>query len=185
MTISDHRLRLLGRRLAVRPLEAEDFDDWRDVRLRNADWLLPWEPMRSPGQPDVVNDRDSFIARCRMRDRERQSGVGYGFGIEVENQIVGEINFNNVVRGAFQNAHVGYWIDRDQAGRGLVPEALVVLLRYGFEDLGLHRVQVAIIPRNDRSRRVVEKLGLRDEGLAEGYLEIGGVWELGTWVLPE
>jgi ribosomal-protein-alanine N-acetyltransferase len=58
-----------------------------------------------------------------------------------------------------------------------VPEALVVLSRFAFEELGLHRVQVAIIPRNRNSRRVVEKLGLREEGLAERYLEINGVWE--------
>jgi ribosomal-protein-alanine N-acetyltransferase len=58
-----------------------------------------------------------------------------------------------------------------------VPESLVLVLRFAFEDLGLHRVQVAIIPRNDSSRRVVQKLGLREEGVAERYLEINGVWE--------
>jgi ribosomal-protein-alanine N-acetyltransferase len=58
-----------------------------------------------------------------------------------------------------------------------VPEALVVLARFAFEELALHRVQVAIIPRNKASRRVVEKLELRGEGLAERYLEINGIWE--------
>ncbi len=72
---------------------------------------------------------------------------------------------------------MGYWIDQDCAGHGYVPEALVVLARFAFEDLGLHRLQVAIVPRNQPSRRVVEKLGLRCEGTAERYLEINGVWE--------
>jgi ribosomal-protein-alanine N-acetyltransferase len=58
-----------------------------------------------------------------------------------------------------------------------MPESLVVLARYAFGDLRLHRLQVAIIPRNARSRRVVDKLGLRNEGIAERYLEINGVWE--------
>jgi len=53
----------------------------------------------------------------------------------------------------------------------------VVTLRFAFESLGLHRVEISIIPRNAASRRVVEKLGLRVEGLAERYLEIDGVWE--------
>jgi ribosomal-protein-alanine N-acetyltransferase len=53
----------------------------------------------------------------------------------------------------------------------------VLVIRFAFEDLHLHRLQVAIIPRNARSRRVVEKLGLREEGVAERYLEINGVWE--------
>ena len=91
--------------------------------------------------------------------------------------LIGEINLSNVVRGAFQNAHVGYWVDRDHAGRGYIPEALVVVARFAFETVGLHRLQVSIVPRNRSSRRVVEKLDLRCEGLAERYLEINGVWE--------
>ena len=92
-------------------------------------------------------------------------------------QFAGEINLNSIQRGPFQNAYVGYWIDEAQAGNGYVPEAVVLVLRFAFEELGLHRVQIAIIPRNTASRRVVEKLELREEGVAERYLEINGVWE--------
>jgi [ribosomal protein S5]-alanine N-acetyltransferase len=53
----------------------------------------------------------------------------------------------------------------------------VLLCSSAFEDLHLHRVQISIIPRNTASRRVVEKLGIRDEGLAQRYLEINGTWE--------
>ena len=63
------------------------------------------------------------------------------------------------------------------AGHGYVPEAVVAVLRFAFEDLQLHRVQISIVPRNRASRRVVEKLDLREEGLAERYLQINGVWE--------
>ena len=58
-----------------------------------------------------------------------------------------------------------------------MPEAVVLLSRFAFEDLHLHRVQISIIPRNAASRRVVEKLGIREEGTAVRYLEINGVWE--------
>ncbi len=63
------------------------------------------------------------------------------------------------------------------AGAGLIPEAVVVVLQFAFETLRLHRIEVAIIPRNMASRRVVEKLGLRNEGVAIGFLEINGEWE--------
>ena len=53
----------------------------------------------------------------------------------------------------------------------------MVLCRYVFDELHLHRVQIAIIPRNTASRRVVEKLDIREEGTALRYLEINGVWE--------
>ena len=80
-------------------------------------------------------------------------------------------------RSPFQNAYVGYWVGEEFAGRGYIPEALVVLARFAFEDLKLHRIQVAIIPRNKPSRRVAEKLELREEGIAARYLEINGEWE--------
>ncbi len=63
------------------------------------------------------------------------------------------------------------------AGHGLAPEATVVVLRFAFEELSLHRIEVAIVPRNRASRRVVEKLDLRQEGVALRYLEIDGQWE--------
>jgi ribosomal-protein-alanine N-acetyltransferase len=168
---------LIGRRLVLRPLVVEDFPAWQEVRSRNADWLLKWEPMRSPGAPDPVQSRDAFAVRCGARQRERQLGTGYGYGIFVDGHLAGEINLSIVQRGPFQSAYVGYWIDESQAGRGYTPEALVVLARFAFQELRLHRIQIAIIPRNRSSRRVVEKLKIREEGVALRYLEINGAWE--------
>jgi ribosomal-protein-alanine N-acetyltransferase len=168
---------LKGGRVTLRPLAVADFGQWHEVRTRNVDWLTKWEPRRPPGAPDVVDSRAAFAARCRARDRERQLGAGYGFGIFHGTRFCGEINVNGVQRGPFQNAYVGYWIDEACAGEGLVPEAVVVVCRHAFEELGLHRLQIAIIPRNQPSRRVVEKLKIRDEGVAVRYLEINGTWE--------
>jgi ribosomal-protein-alanine N-acetyltransferase len=168
---------LYGRRLQLRPILVSDFEAWREVRTRNHDWLTQWEPQRQANQPDPTNDRDAFAVRCSARQRERQLGTGYGFGIFANDVLCGEINLSTVQRGPFQSAYVGYWADEKWAGQGFVPESLVVLARFAFDELGLHRIQIAIIPRNTPSRRVVEKLGIRVEGLAERYLEINGVWE--------
>lgn len=168
---------LTGRRVMLRQLVVNDFEAWREVRVRGRDWLLKWEPRPIAGQPDAVEDRRVFAARCAARERERQLGTGYGFGVFVGGRFAGEINLSSVQRGPFQNAYVGYWIDEAMAGFGYTPEAFVVLARFAFEELALHRLQVSIIPRNRASRRVAEKLGLRDEGIAVRYLEINGVWE--------
>ncbi|HCV36725.1 MAG: GNAT family protein [Acidimicrobiales bacterium] len=168
---------LHGSRVTLRPLEIEDFEAWQVLRRRNRERLLIWEPRRAPGQPDPVEDRQAFSSRCNSRHRERQLGTGWGFGVFLGSVLVGEMNLSNLVRGAFYSAHVGYWIDEDQTGCGYTPEALVVLSRFAFEQLNLHRLQVAIVPRNAASLRVVEKVGMRCEGLAERYLEIDGVWE--------
>ena len=168
---------LFGRRLLLRPLVASDFGAWQEVRRRNGDWLLKWEAQRLPGQPDVVEDHDAFAVRCSARQRERQLGTAYGFGLFVDGEFAGEINLTAIQRGPFQSAYVGYWIDEKHAGNGYMPEALVALARFAFDDLQLHRIQIAIIPRNQASRRVVEKLAIREEGVALRYLEINGVWE--------
>lgn len=169
-------LELAGWRVRLRTLGDADYDEWFAVRSRCRDWLVPWEP-RPAGAPPTPEDRASFSARCAARERERQIGSGYGFGIFVERRLVGEITLSSIQRGPFQNATIGYWVDRDEAGHGLAPEATVVVLRFAFEELGLHRVEIAIVPRNQASRRVVEKLGLREESIALRFLEIDGRWE--------
>lgn len=170
-------LRLYGRRVVLRPLVAQDFNGWSEVRRRNGDWLTVWEPMRLPHHPDPELSRDVFAARCGARDRERHAGSQYAFGIFVDGAFAGEINLNNVVRGAFQSATIGYWIDKARAGRSLMAEAVAVLAQYSFEELHLHRLEICIIPRNHNSRRVMEKLDIRTEGVAERFLEINGTWE--------
>jgi len=92
-------------------------------------------------------------------------------------RIIGRVALANVVRGPWQNATLGYWIAQDALGRGHATRAVRLALRFAFEHAGLHRVQPAIMPRNARSRRVVEKVGFRREGCAVRYLKIAGVWE--------
>ena len=168
---------LFGRRVLLCPLAPTDFGAWQEVRRRNVDWLTKWEAARIPGAPDPVEDKGAFDARCAARQRERMLGTGFGFGLFVEGAFAGEINLNTIQRGPFQNAYVGYWIDERCAGKSLMSEAVVVLARYAFDELHLHRIQIAIIPRNRNSRRVMEKLDIREEGVALRYLEINGVWE--------
>ena len=96
----------------------------------------------------------------------------------VDNAFAGEVNLNNVVRGALQSGTVGYWIDRARAGQQLH--------RRGRRRASpgsrsrsshLHRLEICIVPRNANSRRVMEKLAIREEGVALRYLEINGAWE--------
>jgi [ribosomal protein S5]-alanine N-acetyltransferase len=169
-------LELVGRRIVLRTLRESDYESWHEIRVRCRDWLVPWEP-RPAGAPPAAEDRASFAARCALRERERQIGSGYGFGIFVGDRFVGELTLSSIQRGPFQSASVGYWIDQVWAGQNIVPEAVVVTLRFAFDVLGLHRVEVSIIPRNTASRRVAEKLDLRLEGISERFLEIDGHWE--------
>ena len=170
-------MRLYGKRVMLRPLISTDFPQWTEVRIRNEQWLTPWEPLRASSLADPTRHRDAFTSRCATRDRERQVGSAYGFGLFVDNAFAGEININNVVRGAFQCGVVGYWIDERHAGNRYITEGFAVISRFAFDELHLHRLEICIVPRNTNSRRVMEVLDIREEGVALRYLEINGTWE--------
>jgi ribosomal-protein-alanine N-acetyltransferase len=174
---TDH-IQLIGARVMLRPLEANDWPAWREIRLRCQNWLEQWEPRGDPGAADPTLDREAFRARCNAWDRQRHFDAAYGFGLFLnDGRLIGEVSLGSVQRGPFQTAYIGYWIDEGEAGRGYVPEGVMLLLRYSFDVLALHRVEAAIVPRNTPSRRVAEKLGLREEGIARRFLQIQGVYE--------
>jgi ribosomal-protein-alanine N-acetyltransferase len=91
--------------------------------------------------------------------------------------IIGRVAFNAIVRGAFHNAYLGYWMDVDRLGRGLMTEAVSAAVTWAFSEVGLHRVQAAVMATNLPSLRVLEKLRFRREGVALRYLQIAGRWE--------
>lgn len=167
---------LRSKRLLLRPLKDSDFEPWNEVRVKSGEWLTQWEPLPPDGWGDP-NGKRLFNSRCVAREQETRSGTAYAFGVFIYSEFVGETNLSAIQRGPIQTATIGYWIDRKRAGNGLIPEAVASVFRFGFEDLGLHRIQIAIVPRNTASLRVVEKLGMREEGLAERYIEINGSWE--------
>jgi len=90
--------------------------------------------------------------------------------------ILGTCNYTNIVRGAFHACHLGYQVARDQEGRGLMAEALRATNAFMFDTLRLHRIMANFRPENERSRRLLQRLGFVEEGLARAYLFIDGAW---------
>jgi ribosomal-protein-alanine N-acetyltransferase len=90
---------------------------------------------------------------------------------------IGNLAFNNIVRGAFQSCHLGYQLDEREINQGFMTEALERAIAFAFDEMQLHRIEANVMPRNRRSSRVLEKLGFEQEGLARKYLKINGVWE--------
>jgi ribosomal-protein-alanine N-acetyltransferase len=169
---------LIGSRVMLRPLRADDWESWREVRLRCRYWLERWEPSPDVGSIDPALDREAFRSRCGAWDRQRHFDAAYGFGMFLlDGRFAGEVSLGSVQRGPFQMGYVGYWIDEALAGSGYVPEGVVLIMQYAFDVLQLHRIEAAIVPRNASSRRVADKLGLRDEGNAVRFLQIQGAYE--------
>jgi len=96
--------------------------------------------------------------------------------MEYEGEVVGQLNVANILYGSVSSATIGYWITKSAAGRSIVPVSVAIAIDYLFGDLGLHRVEIDIRPENTASLRVVEKLGLRQEGTKERFIHIDGQW---------
>jgi ribosomal-protein-alanine N-acetyltransferase len=161
-----------ARLIALRPLDPGDAGALHDFRVRNRGFLAPWEPTREDGYYTLASATATIEAQRTERERDR----GYAFGVFADG-LVGFVNLNGILRGAFHNAYLGYGIGEEWNGRGYATAAVLEASRIGFGELGLHRIQAAVIPRNHGSIRVLEKAGFRREGMAERYLKIDGVWE--------
>jgi ribosomal-protein-alanine N-acetyltransferase len=157
----------------LRPLALADRRAWRESRMRNASWLRPWDATVPPGTPGRPA---SYRALVRRLNRQAREGTTMPFAIEVGGRFAGQVTVNNIVRGSAQFASLGYWIDREFAGRGVVPRAVALVIDHCFFTAGLHRVEIAIRPENSNSLRVVEKLGLHEVGYAPRFLHIDGAW---------
>ena len=90
--------------------------------------------------------------------------------------IVGFININEIVRGLFQSAFLGYAAAAAYAGRGYMREGLELVMARAFTELRLHRLEANIQPGNQASIALVRGAGFVNEGFSERYLKIGGRW---------
>ncbi len=159
--------------ILVRPLSYADAKAWREVRIRNAAWLKPWDATVPPNS----NQRPrTFRSLTRHLGRLARLGQAMPFAIEFRGQFVGQVTVNNVVRGSAQFASIGYWIDQAVAGQGITPISVALVIDHCFGTAGLHRIEIAIRPENTNSLRVVEKLAMREVGFAPKFLHIDGAW---------
>jgi ribosomal-protein-alanine N-acetyltransferase len=99
-----------------------------------------------------------------------------GMETALDAPIIGTCNYTNILRGPFQACHLGYQVALAQQGKGLMQEALRAGNRFMFEERRLHRIMANHRPENDRSARLLERLGFRREGVAHDYLFIDGGW---------
>ena len=168
--------RLETKRLLVLLPEPDCAPRMVDYYRRNQDHLAPWEPRRS----------EEFLTQAwweRQLDANRtefEKGSGVRLVLVARDDVLGPVlgvaNLSNIVRGTLQACHLGYSLDREHEGRGLMQEALEALVNYAFEGLQLHRVMANYQPENVRSGRLLERLGFVREGYARDYLHIDGAW---------
>lgn len=172
--------------VVLRPLRCSDEDDWIVLRQRNQDWLARWEATRPPGSPEKAPTFTQMVRRNQRRARHGEilpwalvwddGWPDHPVRNPYELPITGQVTVFDISYGAALSCSVGYWISADHAGRGAVPTAVAMTCDHCFGALGMHRIEICVRPENVKSLRVVEKIGMTEEGLRHQYLHIDGSW---------
>lgn len=139
-------------------------------------WLQEWEATLPP---EAVEDGDltpTFGMMVRRLRREAREGRTLPWVVGYQGRLVGQVTVGGIAWGSLRAGYIGYWIDREMAGRGIITKAVAMAGDHCFDVLRMHRIEINIRPENAASLRVVEKLGLRREGERPAYLHINGQW---------
>ncbi|PHY12342.1 30S ribosomal protein S5 alanine N-acetyltransferase [Caulobacter sp. B11] len=172
--LGDHRPRLEGREVYLRPPRLADYPAWARVRARSKAFLEPWEPTWS--EDDLT--RSAFRRRLAAYARELETGEAFPFFVfrRRDDALIGGVRLFNVRHGVAQTGVVGYWIGEPYARQGHMLDAVQAVIGFGFGPLGLHRLEAACMPHNTPSASLLAKCGFQEEGYATAYLKINGEW---------
>ena len=147
-----------------------------DYYRRNWTFLAPYEPLREMDFFTVAHQRQILEGEaCAWSQR-----TAYRFYLSLSTEperIIGMIGLSSIVWGAFRSAFLGYKLDQEHRNCGYMTWAVDQVVQFAFSNIGLHRIEANVMPRNTPSLRVLEKNGFSSEGLAQHYLSIHGVWE--------
>jgi [ribosomal protein S5]-alanine N-acetyltransferase len=156
------------KRIFIRPLSPDDCDAFlaavRRSRSLHRNWINPKAASRAAFETYLKRFADD---------------AHYGFVViaRESGEFVGAINLNDVIRGSFQSASVGYYAFAPHAGRGFMREGLLLVLSHAFEQLKLHRVEANIQPENEASIALVKRCGFTLEGRSRRLLKVCGRWK--------
>jgi len=145
--------------LEIRLLRGEDADVLYDVTVRNRAHLAPWMAWI-----DSVIDVSDTYAFLRTAEKEAYEHTSFKAGIWCGQELAGAIDLHDI-DWANACARIGYWLDKDHTGRGIMTRAVRALAEYAFDALDLHRLEIHVATGNHKSRRIAERLGFTMEGV--------------------
>jgi ribosomal-protein-alanine N-acetyltransferase len=141
----------------------------------NKEHLRPWEDE----SPEACYTLKYQRKTVRFEKREFKSGRAVDLWIlaKHEHRLIGKVTVFGILRGNCASCMIGYKLDKEYEGKGYMSEAVGEVVRFLFEDVNMHRVEINILPRNERSIHVAERLGFTAEALSPAFMRVNGVWE--------
>lgn len=163
------------KRLIIYKSNPELVDEVLDYFVRNKDFLSLVEPIRPESY--YTKETQKRILLDDYLSVNNSLSIKYWITKKGESKIIGVLTFNGVIRGSFQSCYLNFSLDSKETRNGYMTEAIKKGIDIAFNDLGLHRIESNIMPRNQIALDLVSKLGFKNEGLARKYLKIHGIWE--------
>ena len=161
--------------VGLRPIRMRDGAQWSRTRAAERDKLEPWEPTAELDWTarHTVSAWPPMYSGLRA---EARRGRMLPYVIEVDGRFCGQLTIGNVTHGALRSAWIGYWVASGVTGGGVATGALALGVDHCFGAVMLHRVEATVRPENAASRKVLSKVGFREEGLLKRYLDVDGGW---------
>jgi ribosomal-protein-alanine N-acetyltransferase len=161
-------------RLSLASVGPEHIDQLLSYHQRNEQHLGRWEPTRSP---DFFT-RGYWATYVAAVQDDAFAGRAHRFVATLRGspQLVASVNVTNIVHGVFQAGVLGYSVDFSHQGRGYGTEVVGAVVSWCFRNAGLHRIEANYQPVNERSGKLLRRLGFVVEGYARDYLYIDGEW---------
>ena len=173
MIFGKPELVLKAKNVDLRAPRYGDFEQWRELRENSKAFLELWEPKRG-------NDffkRSAFNNRVKWAKKSANADQAYQFFIfDKYATLLGSITIENIRKGPSNAATLGYWLGKQHTGKGFMREAVLTIIDFSFSRLNISRLEAATLSENKSSRRLLEKVGFKYEGVGQSYLQINGRW---------
>lgn len=168
-------MKIQGDKIYLRFFEKGDAEAYTELQIRNREFFKNYVTTRSD-KFYTLEYQKQFIKNTIV---QRENDENYVFAICETNtdKVVGNVALTEVLRGPLQSCYIGYSLDLTCNGKGYMSEAVKLAVKFGFEELKLHRIEAGVMPHNGRSIRVLEKAGFQKEGIARKNVNINGKWE--------
>ncbi|WP_322923592.1 GNAT family N-acetyltransferase [Paenibacillus campi] len=162
-------------RIQVRLIDTVDAEQVLALENHNRDFFQHFTGARAESFYTLAGQRE--LAQSRMERAAQDHGYWFVIIQRETEQIIGLMMLSEVVRDNLQSCWIGYFLDQQHNGKGLMTEAVKLVVQYAFEQLHFHRLEAGVMPHNIGSIRVLEKAGFEREGLARKNVRINGVWQ--------
>ncbi|MFD1739560.1 GNAT family N-acetyltransferase [Bacillus salitolerans] len=167
-------MNLQSTNIHLRQFQLSDAQNLLDLNRKNRVEFEAISPMVYTDSYYTLENHEQMVEKW-SKDYEEKSRITFGIFINNTNQLIGSIGLYKFVPG--DKYVLGYSLDRDLYGKGYMTEAVQLMVKFAFKQIGAHRIEAGVMPRNIGSAKVLEKVGFVREGIAREYLKIHDTWE--------